>query len=563
MTSPTPQARGGGAGEWVVPVLFAVVLALGGAVWVWGGTASFLSGSGWLDITAAELVGVVERLPRNLDQPRAAWPASARAGLPGPIVFYVALAVDAATGVLCARAALVVARRIRRRGSGAQWASSRDLRSLVVRRPGRRRLTIGRVSRRLIAAEGRHSLIVIGPTQSGKTTGLAIPALLEWQGPVLATSVKTDLVRDTLGRRKRMGEVKVYDPTGITELPSASWTPLSASTSWEGARRTAERLARAAQPARASNESEFWAKSGARFLAPLLLAAALTDRTMGDVVRWIDTDAQDEVAESLGGSVYDVPLSDDERAPALAAAQAVWSSDERLRSSLYMTASVALDAYNDPRVADSTAAPDLTPEWLLDGGSNAAFLCATSDDQQRLRPLFVTLLAEVVAAVSARSAATGKPLDPPLLMVLDEAANIAPLPDLDALASTAAGLGIQLVTVVQDMAQLNNRWPGAADTIFNNHRAKLLGAGVSCPTTLQYVSRLLGEEERPQRSTSRAQDGGRSTTEGQSWRPIAPANLVRESRAGTGVLIYGNLPPARVRLRPWYLDRRLRRLSSG
>jgi type IV secretion system protein VirD4 len=37
-------------------------------------------------------------------------------------------------------------------------------------------------------------VIVIAPTQSHKTTGLAIPALLEWEGPVLATSVKTDLV---------------------------------------------------------------------------------------------------------------------------------------------------------------------------------------------------------------------------------------------------------------------------------------------------------------------------------------------------------------------------------
>ena len=52
--------------------------------------------------------------------------------------------------------------------------------------------------------ERRHSLLVVGPTQSGKTSGLAIPALLEWQGPVLATSVKGDLLGHTEAARKAL-----------------------------------------------------------------------------------------------------------------------------------------------------------------------------------------------------------------------------------------------------------------------------------------------------------------------------------------------------------------------
>ncbi len=48
-------------------------------------------------------------------------------------------------------------------------------------------------------------MIVVAPTQSHKTTGLAIPAPLEWEGPVLATSVKTDLLLDTLANRESRG----------------------------------------------------------------------------------------------------------------------------------------------------------------------------------------------------------------------------------------------------------------------------------------------------------------------------------------------------------------------
>ena len=55
---------------------------------------------------------------------------------------------------------------------------------------------------------------------------------------------------------------------------------------------------------------------------------------------------------------------------------------------------------------------------------------------------------------SPTTAETGTPLDPPLLLVLDECANIAPLRDLATLASTGAGQGIQLISVFQDMAQI-------------------------------------------------------------------------------------------------------------
>jgi type IV secretory pathway TraG/TraD family ATPase VirD4 len=77
------------------------------------------------------------------------------------------------------------------------------------------------------------------------------------------------------------------------------------------------------------------------------------------------------------------------------------------------------------------------------------------------------------------AAQTGKPLDPPLLMVVDEAANTAPMPELDVVASSGAGQGIQLVTAVQDFAQVEARWGKRAQTVFNNHVAKIFPPGIS------------------------------------------------------------------------------------
>ena len=47
-----------------------------------------------------------------------------------------------------------------------------------------------------------------------------VPTILEWDGPVLATSIKADLVQDTLAARSRHGEAKLLDPTSSTGLPS-------------------------------------------------------------------------------------------------------------------------------------------------------------------------------------------------------------------------------------------------------------------------------------------------------------------------------------------------------
>lgn len=162
---------------------------------------------------------------------------------------------------------------------------------------------------------------------------------------------------------------------------------------------------------------------------------------------------------------------------------------------------------------------------------------------------------------SPRRAAS--PLDPPLLIVLDEAAHIAPLPHLDEIAATGAGQGIQLLSVFQDLAQIQVRYGRRAQTILNNHAARVFGAGLADPEALRYLSQISGAAEYRQRSETAGQGGRRSATEASTFGELAPANLVREGAPGTAVLVYGHLAPVRMRLRPWYEDRGLTDLVEG
>ena len=429
---------------------------------------------------------------------------------------------------------------------GARWACRRELDALTVRAdaPPSGRLTLGRLPGRIsaatIAAETAQSLVVVGPTQSGKTTCLALPAILDWPGPVVAASVKGDLVRDSRVARMRRGQVWCIDPTASTGLPASSWSPLSDCADWRRACRVAADLCESAKANGTTADGEFWYATAAKFLAPLLLAAARDHRTMADVVRWVDTQEVSEVAAIL-----------ERRGPveALAAAKASWCRDERTRSSVSTTAETVLAPF--AQVTDTGLADLFEPTRLLDG-SHTLYLCAPAHDQRRLRGYFTAITQQVLATAFDRATRAGRPLDPPLLVVLDEAAHIAPLPELDGLAATCASHGIQLVTVWQDLAQVKGRYGARAPTVLNNHRAKLFLPGIADPDTLEYASRLVGDEEVTLPSVTRDPRGARSTTSTTSSRRLLRPEELRCLSRGQAVLVYGTMPPVRLQLRPWW-----------
>jgi type IV secretion system protein VirD4 len=270
------------------------------------------------------------------------------------------------------------------------------------------------------------------------------------------------------------------------------------------------------------------------------------------VVRWDDTHEEQEVLDILGAA--GVPEAVD-------AAWSTFGKEERQRSSIYTTVETILEPFasaggrlgGGDDSGDSPVADGLDPRQLV-AGSNTLYLCAPAHDQRRLTPLFVSVIRQVVEHVYDSVALTRRPLDPPLLLVIDEAANVAPLTDLDSLASTAAGHGIQLVTIWHDLSQINARYGSRATTVVNNHRAKLFLSGIADPPTLDFASQLVGDEEVLLPATTSGGASGPSTTRSPTTRRLAPPDALRRIASGEAVLVYGNLPPARLRLRTWFTD---------
>jgi len=428
----------------------------------------------------------------------------------------------------------------------ARWANRKDLATLILGNDPRSR--VGRIGLgqtdpggRLLAAEPTHSVCVLGPTDSGKTCSVVIPALLAWDGPAIVTSVKTDVLGATENRRDAMGPVMVYDPTGSTGRPStelATWNPLAACRTWADAHEMAGWLVDAAAPSGEQRLDHFWTSQGRMLLGPLLFAAGTGGRGMADVVRWAQLEEVDEVVDLL---------TEQGVVGAINAFRSCQKRPANTRGSIYATACSILEVFADPAVAASADGCDIVPARVLDG-CWTLYLVSPVHAQARLAPLIEALIMSIVREAQNRAQA-GKPCDPGLLLLLDEAGNVAPLRHLPSLASTGRAQGIALLSVWQDLGQIKHRYGQLASTVLTNHAGLLALRGIRDRDTLDLLSFLLGDGEVDRTSTTQQAGGGQSVSTSRQRERLAPADALRQLPIGSGLLIYGSLPPVRVRFK--------------
>lgn len=113
------------------------------------------------------------------------------------------------------------------------------------------------------------------------------------------------------------------------------------------------------------------------------------------------------------------------------------------------------------------------------------------------------MLNDLVGQAFERFIQSNKPLDPPLLLVIDEAATLRP-DQLPSWASTLSGIGVQLVTAWQSVSQIEAAYGKQSQAVLTNHLTKLFFAGMSDAAGLDYLSRLLGDEHVPSRLSSQS-----------------------------------------------------------
>ncbi|MFD8087089.1 type IV secretory system conjugative DNA transfer family protein [Kitasatospora sp. NPDC059722] len=425
--------------------------------------------------------------------------------------------------------------------------------------PADRGILVGTLSpgRAEVRASWEDVMVAIMAPRSGKTSGIAIPAILAAPGPVLLTSNKAanDAYTACVDARAKVGTVWTLDPQQIAHHPREMWWDILADArDLAGAKRLAGHFVTASVDE--SSGSDFWSTAAANTLGALFLAAASHRRPITDVLAWLASPADRTPVDLLGDAGHHAVA---------AQLQGTVTGATETRDGIYETARQYASCLLDPEIAAWVTPTPGLPEFkpfgfassrdtlfLLSkdgGGSASAIIAAAADAMMR---------AAVIVAER-----NGGRLDPPALCVLDEAANVCKISDLPDLYSHLGSRGVIPITILQSYRQGQRCWGEAGmDALWSAATTKIIGSGIDDADFADRLSRQIGEHDVQTVSVSNS-DAGKSTSVSMRTERILPPDEIRALPKGKVLLFATGMRVAMLDLKPWYKERSAKEIGPA
>lgn len=298
--------------------------------------------------------------------------------------------------------------------------------------------------------EGRHSASRIGQ------------ALQEATGAVLLVTADPALWQRTVGTRTKLGPVHLYDPSRRTDAPGRlRWAPHQGCEDLTTARRRAAALLAPVRP-RAHGET-LSADAAETLLRCCLHAAALSGAPFRQAHRWATSVSPSEAVRILRTH----PRAASGSAGELEAVLVAHPERRAAASDLIRRALGALSQLHVRNACTASRPDSLALESFLSERGTLYLVAESVEDPHRgdpgTMPLLTALLSHVVEhgrRMAARSS-SGR-LDPPLTCILDQVAQVAPLPELPWLVANGETVGMPTLALLRSVEQTRTWWPELA-----------------------------------------------------------------------------------------------------
>ncbi|WP_224389095.1 type IV secretory system conjugative DNA transfer family protein [Pseudonocardia sp. ICBG1293] len=439
--------------------------------------------------------------------------------------------------------------------------------------------------RRVYAAEEDVILVIAGP-RSNKTSALVVPGILSAPGPVIATSNKNDIYTLTARLRAAIPGARVWvaDPQALTDTEQTWWLdPLAPVHDLADASTLLSHFTGPSTGTTSSGNGEFFAQSSRRLLAALVLAAAHSaragDRTpterdpagvpvsIRDVRRWAATEDPAPVAVLRAHGFAEV-------ADGL---QAQYEAPVETRGGIFAGALTTLGALENEHVAriitppqtwrtppeDPSAVVELDPWAFVVGRTGPdgqlvpprdALYLLTQDGPGSGAPIIAAVVDHLLRVATRAAAAQGGRCDPPLRVILDEAANVCPIANLPALYSYFGSHSIQVATFLQSFPQGTEVWGTAGmNKLWGAATITLVGAGVTDLDLTRHLSALLGDLELPTTSRTHSAAGTSTSHSHRDTPAMSVADIAALDKRYALCLATGARPTV-IELMPWYRE---------
>lgn len=390
-------------------------------------------------------------------------------------------------------------------------------------------------------------LAIAGP-RTGKTTCWVIPRIFAAPGFVLATSNKRDIVDDTKARRQESGRVWVFDPQSIAGEPQTWWWDImSYVTDAVSAKALTQVFVDSTRDSKSKTDA-FFDSAGQNLVSALLLAAARGGRPLSALHAWLNNQSDDEPVHLLREAGEDMMAQ---------SLKATMDYVPETRSGVYATAqNLMAFMLNDEAMRWVSPSPwleQLDPEQLV--CSRDTLYCLSQEGRGSAAPIVTALTVAVIeAALKRAKAEPGGRLPVPMLVELDEAANVCRWRELPDLYSHFGSRGVLVDTVLQSWSQGGVAWGDEGiKKMWSAANVKIYGGGVSEKGFLSDLSEMIGSHWIDSRQTSYSSQGRSSSSSREAQqRQIATVAELASLPQGRAWVFSSGAKPALIELIPYY-----------
>ena len=351
-------------------------------------------------------------------------------------------------------------------------------------------LILGKKNKKIITlpfdSHFNNNITVVGSSGSMKTISFVLTNILQliYLGKsIILTDPKGELYRKTSYLLKQKGYiVKVFNLCDMTH--SDRFNPLAQNETINDVQVSTEVIITNTQ--KKAKGDDFWPRAEENLLKAFefyFLEKSLKTNSLKDVYFKI---ASGDIKE-IDNMFKKMPLD----SPARMSYHIFATGSDTIKESVLTGLGTRLQAFQDTHVQDLTSENDI--DLSLPAKQKCAYFSITSDMTSTFDFLsslfFVFLFAKLVKYADSRP--NGK-CDVGVYFLLAEFANIGQIPDFNKKISTVRSRDINLIPIVQNIGQFQNRYPnGLADVIIGNCDTRLCLAA-NDTLTAEYFSNLLG-----------------------------------------------------------------------
>jgi len=412
-------------------------------------------------------------------------------------------------------------------------------------------LALGRVvGRKEDAYQGWRELgvSIYGPGR-GKTSSQVIPRAIGAPGACIMTSNKPDGVKEILAGRQNTGAAFVFDPQRVyrhNPVPDFTFNPLEHIHSITDARELVAIFeASTTKPGDKGGDSQF-NEMGRTLLASFFYAAALAKMPLPQVHEWLVD------VHALGSEAIAILQSHDKIGPARAI-QGIAKQPERTSGSVYATAQrMATSLMNDDLLewANTSRGRVLDPDAFV--RSTDTLILLSKNGEGSGGALLTALVRAICKAAERIAENGGGRLPVPVVIELDECANVVRWPELPDVYSYYGSLGIVITAYFQSpdqgVAAFGKEGMG---TLWSAASIRQYGGGVLDEQWLKGLSTLIGLRDEQVKGTS-AGRGQTTTTMNVRRVPILDVAALAALPEWRAVVFPSKASPVIIELQPWF-----------